>query len=111
MCEKTAGKILDVIFARAVIPASKKMHNAFALVDMRKNGFHMSQLPQAWCRIQKNLRSLRSGSTLIASQLCPCAPGKDGRSSQAAADGSVEGGRRKSDEWDLFQPSDVEDIT
>jgi hypothetical protein len=43
-------------------------------------------------------------------QLCACAPGKDGRSSQAAADGSVEGGRRNSDEWDLFQPSDVEDV-
>ena len=48
--------------------------------------------------------------SLIASQLCPCAPGKDGCSSQAAANGSVEGGRRNSDEWDLFQPSDVEDV-
>ena len=70
----------------------------------------MSQLPHAWCRIQKNLRSLRSPSTLIASQLCPCAPGKGGRSSQAAANGSVEGERRNSDEWVLFQPSDVEDV-
>ena len=77
---------------------------------MRKNGFRISQLPHPWCRIQKNLRSLRSSSTLIASQLCPCAPGKDGRSSQAAANGSVEGERRNSDEWDLFQPSDVEDM-
>jgi hypothetical protein len=48
--------------------------------------------------------------SLIASQLCACAPGKDGRSSQAAADGSVGGGRRNSDEWDLFQHSDVDDV-